>query len=403
MTKTFLTQSEHVQTTFEKKYLEMMGDHQERRIDLPGLSPQLIAKNQELENIRAELAQAVKDQEVWDAELEESKSRLNEQRLKFEQVEVQNQEILKRLKTEISKYSSGAKVQLQLTRQYEQEYEQLIEKEQELQRNIADYKKEIAVLQPYADFFEDIVNNGNMFGTTENILNRYKALTIAKDDCATNLQQLISGFKEPNSDLKEELEVLKGHKIELSHNVARIKEEISKLSKQNRYVQMNSIKDVERVTDKECEYVTIMSSIKNIAKRVMSTEEKLGAIYTPATNRNTTEGKLAMIEVRYQELLAIIEPKSLNEINKNKKQRPKTTQNKRVSSFKPTPFEKGSETSRKPATETVKNSQLTSKRESNATSAKDSNTASKKDVNSPSTSRRLSTKNSIQTIPFFNP
>ena len=304
---------------------------------------------------------------------------------------------------EISKYTSNAKVQLQLTRQYEQEFEELIEKEAELQKNISEYKTEIAVLQPYADFFEDIVNNETMFGTTENILNRYKALTVAKDDCTKNLQDLISNFKGPNSGLLEELEVLRNKKIDISHSVSRVKEEINKLLKQNRYVQMNAIKDVERVNEKECEYVTIMTSIKNIAKRVLSTEDKIGNIYTSSVNRSTTEGKLAMIETRYQDLVAIVEPKSLLDNNKKQKQRPKTTQTKRVSSFKAQQMEKGSETSRKTLNEQpVGSSVITSRKESNTNSTKSSKTPSRKDPDSPATSRRISTKNSSQAIPFFN-
>ena len=402
MTKTFLTQPEHIQTTFEKKYLEMMGDHQERRIDLPGLSPQLIAKNTELENIRAELAQAVKDQEKWDADLEENKMRLNEQRLNFEQVEIQNQEILKRLKIEINKYVDEAKKQLQITRTFEQEYEELVEKEETLQKTISQYKQEIAVLQPYADFFEEIVNNGSMFGTTENILNRYKALTIAKEDCATNLQKLISNIKAPNADLKEELEILKNKKIEMAHSVSQIKEEINKLSKQNRYVQMNLIKDVERVDEKKCELAMIKASINNLKKRILSTENKLGQIYVPddwIPLKNTIDYSLILIETRYQDLLAVVEPDAHINSNKNKNQRPKTTQGKKRSTFKPTKFESqkanGSKSSRRPGKESTINSLSTSKQESLSTPPREQP--------SPSTSRRLSTKNSIQAIPHVDP
>ncbi|EAY18733.1 DnaJ domain containing protein [Trichomonas vaginalis G3] len=340
--QTFLTQIEHVQTTFEKKYLEMMGNRQERRIDLPGLSPQLIAKKTELEQIQAELQQARQDQEKWESNLEEDKALVNEHRKDAYQIEQKTQEIFKHLRAEIENHNRNRKKQESLTKQYEDELEELTVTEKELQQKIQGTQNEISKLQPYSIFFEDVVTRSKLFLNTEQILNRFNLLMQAKDVYSRSTSEEKEVKKEEVKDenyddgddkvlelrkpetnglakAKEELKRLQGQRIQLVHQVYSLREDIKKLQKKNRYVKTNAIKGAERVSDKQTDYVTIMSSIDNIMKMVKATQESLGRIYTTTEKIETPEAKLELIEKRFQDLVAIIS-ESKEEVKDNASQ-----------------------------------------------------------------------------------
>ena len=360
MESTFITQRE--KTTFEKKVLEVMGDGQERKIYNSGFSPHLIQKNTELENIQAELQQVLRDQEKWDGIADSEQIRLNEKRMRFEQEEKQEQEKIRRMKVEIKRYTEEFKRQQEITKRYEDEYQELVIKENSLQETISQFKGEIEELQSYADFFDKVVTEGSMFGTTDNILNRYKALKAARADCSNDLQSIIRDIHPMNYELAKERDKLLNDKIETAHMVAQTKEEINKLQKQNRYVQMNIMKDAERVEEKESDYVTIMSSIDNITQRVLSTQNKLGRIYSTAAEGTalTVEMKLDLIEKRFQDLIAIVDPESFQEMRKDKTVKPKTAYGRRLPTGYNTPKTRlsGKETPRRNEKENSINEEL---------------------------------------------
>jgi len=313
---TFITEGEHVMNTFEKKYFEVFGNNHERRINLPGLSPELIAKRQELENIQQELSNAREDQEKWMVVFEQKKSELNEKRNKNDIEEKKNSEFHRHIQQEINKFNENKGKQTEMIHKFETEYSSLVQTESEIVKRLEYLKSIIEELQPSAKFFEQIVEKSQAFATAEEILHRYDTLINTKNTWSQTLQHLVSSSSPGEVSLKEELEKQKNLQVSLSNTVLSLKDEIERLKKGRKYSQINAFKNIERVTEKEEEYATVISSIDNICERVLSSQEKIGKIIGFPDKPKTIEQKLDIIEKRFFDLSAIVYPERLFEQKK---------------------------------------------------------------------------------------
>lgn len=302
---TFVTAPKHVQTTFEKKYLESIGVTQERRIDLPGFSPHLIAKKTELENIQAELAAAREAQERWNVQYELRKTKIDEKKMLFETDQKLQAESQNKIQAEIDKYLEGYKTQLALTRQFDAEFEKLSKDKVELEKEIATYSVKIDELQKAADFFKETVNATNLFESSESILNRYNILKSTKQMCSDNLLKILQSPIN-SEDTKAELEMLQNKRIGLNNTVSKLRDEIRDLLSQNKYLQSNTLKDIERVNEKECELLRVLTSIDNLTARAVAAQSKLGKMVGVQEKPVTIEQKLDLIVNRFIDLHTIV-------------------------------------------------------------------------------------------------
>ena len=306
MNNTFITEGEYVMNEYEKKYFEIYGNNHERRIDLPGLSPQLISKRQELENIQIELQNFREDQEKWISNYEQKKNEIHQKSLKIETEEKLNSEYIKHMQNEINKIIDNKNNEIQLSKKYNKEFVDLNEKEKELKEKLKKLQENLILLKPSAKFFEELVEKSQSFENSDVILHRYDILTSIKNDGINKLKKLIRINSTSDGLLNFELEKEKNNQISLNNNLLNFFFELNELYKNHKYIQIISFKDIERITQKEEEYATTISSIENICDRVIYSQDKVGKIIGFLEKPKTIEGKLDLIEKRFTDLSEII-------------------------------------------------------------------------------------------------
>lgn len=303
----FITeQKNRVKTKFERKYLESFGNRQERRIDIPGLSPALIMKRQELELAQKRLEDEKVNYEHWAQEYEQRKNDINGKKREFEEEEKMHLEYNRQAQQEINRYKINIEKEYNQTVKLENELTRLNAKEQELTEKLDGLKSEIAKVKPYADFLEDIVESTKIFESPESVLSRYRSLVSTKVDWSVILHNEL-GIEDRFSDKKAYLQQLKTQEMERNHKLSILREEIEKEAKNKKYKQVSMMKIAERTNEKETEIATIHSAINNICRQII--QNPLQPVRSQMAKQEVPTAlvdKLNVIKSRFLDLFDIV-------------------------------------------------------------------------------------------------
>jgi chromosome segregation ATPase len=302
---TFITQQKRPKSTFEQRYLKIHGDNQERRIDLPGLSPALILKRQELEHRQTQLAADRLDYDRWLKEYQQRKGDIEGKMQEFGVEHEGDLIVKKRLKDEIERFQMLAEREYEHILKYEKQLQALNAKEADIKAKLAHYQRQLEILQPSAFFIEKVVGETKIFETTENIIQRYEMLNASRTEWTTELKRHLAevGY---TAGPRERLAYLQAELIERRNDLRSIREEIGKLRQQDRYAQVLTMKTAERAIEKEAEEAAILSSIANMCRQTLISQEReagrdLGLEVPP-----TMEEQLEIVKQRFLDLQAVI-------------------------------------------------------------------------------------------------
>lgn len=302
----FITEQKRTKTNFEKRYLEAFGNRQERRLDLPGFSPALISKKQELEQIQQKLADERLNYEYWLQEYEHRKADINNRKRIHEEEENIHNQFNKQAQEDIKRTKDNIEKEFKLTVKLEKELSALIVKEQQLAEKLQALRSQIEYYKPCADFLEDIVISTKMFETPEAVLSRYQALTTTKHDWSVALHDELR-MDDKFTQKKAYLAFLKNQQVERNHKLVVLREEQEKKLKEKRYKQISVIKIAERTDEKKAEIATIQASINNICRQIIQNPiQPVRSHMTKQEVPNTVEGKLDIIKNRFLDLVEVV-------------------------------------------------------------------------------------------------
>lgn len=302
----FITEQKRTKTQFEKKYLEAFGNRQERRLDLPGFSPALVSKKQELEQIQKKLADERLNYEYWLQEYDHRLTDINNRRRVHEEEERIHNHFNKQAQDDIKRIKNNTEKEFQLASKLEKELSELIIKEQQLNEKLNELRSQIEYYKPCADFLEDIVLSTKMFETPESVLSRYQALTATKHDWSVALHDELR-MDDKFTQKKAYLSNLKNQLIERNHKLVVLREEQDKKIKEKRYKQISVIKVAERTDEKKAEIATIYTSINSICRQII--QNPIQPIRSHMTKQQVpvaVDGKLDIIKNRFLDLVEIV-------------------------------------------------------------------------------------------------
>ncbi|KAH0789801.1 DnaJ domain containing protein [Histomonas meleagridis] len=289
----------------------MYGNSGTKRIGLPGLSPQLVDKqhqmeatDQELENARAKYEQWKINSQSKRLEIEKKQQDLAEQKKildAFTQHHIQEIEKARKRENEENEQSKSIM----------QELKKLSEEEEKLRTKNDSLKAELQSLQPCADYLQSVVDSCQSFDSIESILNRYDSLSSTRAEFLQKYQNLMATYGADESNLTKQLET---KRLDLINKTMRYNEGITKISqmrKMSEYEKATLIKDIQRIEDKNTEIAAIKTSIKAIFGRAL--QHSSGAFAQQLRKKGDVplEQMLEYIENRFNDLKSIINDKDV--------------------------------------------------------------------------------------------
>jgi hypothetical protein len=302
---TFITQQKRAKTRFEQRYLKLYGNVQERRIDLPGLSPALIQKRQELEHAQQQLAAERLDYERWLKEHQQRKVDIEQKRNEFETEERARMQIKKRMKDEIARFKALSEKEYELFVKYEKQLAALNAKEEGIRVKLIEYQQQLDLLQPSAIFLEKVVGETKIFESIDAIIHRYETLMASKRDWTVELSSHLASPGQilgPRARIAHIQSVL----LDKRHELRALREEIAKLKQQERYAHVLLMKNAEREIEKEAEEATVYSSIENMCRQTLINQGKETGKDSGTEVPASMEEQLEIIKQRFLDLQAVI-------------------------------------------------------------------------------------------------
>lgn len=314
MDRTFLTrQRGKHKSAFEQKYLERFGNLGDRRAALPGLSPQLIEKQREMEKTNTQLEEARNKFETWKAnfqrkkkEIDEKQAQLAEQKRHLDAFTTQQMAALEKAKRREAEEIEQAK-------QIDKQLKTLIEEEAELKAENDKLKQELDVLQPCADYLQTVVESSSTFDNIEAILHRHESLAQTRAEYVARYHELMERFGTDEEKLARQLDVRKSHLIDCTMKYNEGIARAAQAKKRNEYRRATLIKDVQRIEDKNTELAAIKTSIRAIYNRAIArSSASADQAQKRKRGRDLTEAEmLEYIENRFNDLKDIIEDKKV--------------------------------------------------------------------------------------------
>lgn len=306
MNQTFLTQQRQNITTFEKKYLQRIGNTGDKRIGLPGLSPQLVDKQKEMEQTNKQLEEARNKYEQWKTnfqskrvEIEKKQQALAEQKKDLDNfAQHQNQELEKTKTRRKDEIKEANEIEIQLR--------QLSETEEQKRALNEQLKAELEELQPCADYLQSVVESCTSFDNIDAILHRYETLAETRSIYLDQYQQLMSTFGNDHILLQKQLEFHKSKLIDSTMKYNEAISQIEQIKKINEYNKTSLIKDVQRIDDKKTELAAIKTSIKTIYNRALNKSSATVDQIQKKKGDVDEEAMLEYIKNRFKDLRDII-------------------------------------------------------------------------------------------------
>ena len=303
---TFLTRQNRKPTTFELKYLEKFGKGVEKRIGLPGLSPELVDKQAEMEQVNKNLEDARAKFEQWKTNLQVKKKEIEQKKEKLAEEKHQLDQFTVVHTAELEKCREREKQENKMIAEMESELEELSVKEEQLRKKNDDLTEELRRLQPCTDYLQSVVESGHKFDNIDAILNRHAILAATREEYIVKYQELLQEMGVKEREAEEKLLKERNLLIDatMKYNGGVMAMESAK--KVNEYKKTTVIKEIQRVEEKSVEVATIETSINAIYKRALFKATQTG-LTKSADTAVGYDGRLTYIQNRFTDLAAVIE------------------------------------------------------------------------------------------------
>jgi DNA repair exonuclease SbcCD ATPase subunit len=303
--RTFVTEPPRAKCRFENRYLRLFGDTQERRVDLPGLSPALIQKRQELEEVQQQLATDRLNYEHWLKDHQQRKIDLEQKMTEFEHDEETRAAINERMRGDIQKFKVLAEREYESAMKYENQLAALNAREEEIRRRLSDLMHELEILTPSADFIEKVVSETKIFETPDAIIQRYETLMSCKNDRMNDLRTRL-GVSGKFCGPRERIAYLQSALVERRHELRLLCEEIARHKQDDRYLQITVTKAAERSMEKEIEQATIHTSIENMCRQTLFHQSQESHRDLGVAVPDSVEDQLEIVKQRFLDLRAVM-------------------------------------------------------------------------------------------------
>ena len=313
MDTTFITR-ERKPTTFELKYLEKIGASKEKRNALSLISPEVQDKERETEEADQQLAETKMKFEKWRTQFQVKKKELEAQNMALMEKKKSFDKAALVQQNEIQNCREKEKDAKRAIAQISEELNEISSQEEELRNENDALIKEIAELQPYADYLQNVVLGSHEYDNPDAILNRHKTLVKGRKEYLEKYKSLVAHKGDDEAELRDELIRQKTKLVDSTMKFNAAMSQVNNTKKKNTFVKTAMIKDVQRFEEKSLEVSTIKNSIRTIYARAIGMSKR------PADRlRNKTEKEEEMmlyIQDRFHDLSAIIE-KWTNDLHQN--------------------------------------------------------------------------------------
>ena len=303
---TFLTRQNRKPTTFELKYLEKFGKGGDRRIGLPGLSPELVDKQDEMEQVNKNLENARAKFEQWKTNLQAKKKEIEAKKEKLAEEKHQLDQFTVVHTAELEKCREREKQENKMIAEMESELEELSVKEEQLRKKNDDLSQELSRLQPCADYLQSVVESGHKFDNIDAILNRHAILAATREEYIVKYQELLQQMGVKEREAEEQLLKEKNLLIDLTMRYNGGVMAFESAKKVNEYKKTTIIKEIQRVEEKSVEVATIETSINAIYKRALAKASQTGISKVTDTAVGY-DARLVYIQNRFTDLAGVIE------------------------------------------------------------------------------------------------
>ena len=299
MTSPFITQ-QHKPSTFEIKYLERFGSHEDNRIGLPGLSPQLVDKQRQMEQTQQDLEDARSKFDAWKVNFQRKRKDIEEKQLALSEQKRKLDQFIQHHNAELEKAKKRQREEIKQAKSIRKELDDINQEELELNAKSEALNAELNELKPYAEYLQSVVESHECqtFDNVDAILLRYQSLSQTRAEYLDLYESLVRNFGKEEHSLSKELELRKSYLIHSSMDLNLAIHKSNQAKKKNEYTRNSIIKDVQRIEDKSTELASIESSIRNIYTRavIQSGENKKKA------SQCTEKEMLQFIEERILDL-----------------------------------------------------------------------------------------------------
>jgi DNA repair exonuclease SbcCD ATPase subunit len=305
MDHAFLTRTTKQRSTFERKYLERFGNGGDKRIGLPGLSPQLVDKHREMEQANTKLDDARGKFENWKTMLARKRREVDEQQDELAEQKKSLDVFTQHHIMELDKTKRREREEIAKAREIEKELKSLTEREETLRIRTDTLARELKELQPCADYLQAVVESCQAFDSIESILYRHESLSNAKQEYLELYETLMATFGTEEEQLALELEVKKSHLIDSTMKFNEKISTINQTKKINEYRNASLMKAVQRIVDKNTELCTVRSSVRTIYARALS-QSSGPAAETQKKGSVTEDSMLEYVKNRFLDLRDIL-------------------------------------------------------------------------------------------------
>jgi DNA repair exonuclease SbcCD ATPase subunit len=310
----FLTRQRKDRSTFERKYMDRCRNAPDKRIGIPGLSPQLVHKQKEMEVANSQLDDARTKFEQWKTnfqhkrkELEEEQQTLNDQK---KQLDTFTQHHL----SELERAKRRELDEVEKAREIEKELKSLNDREEALKAKNEYLSAELRKLQPCSDYLQLVVESCQTFDNIEAILHRYESLANTRAEYLLKYQQLMAGYGDDEAELAKILDVRESYLIGSTMKYNERLNRIKQTRKMNEYRNTTMMKDVQRIEDKITEIAAIKTSIRTIYRRAVSRSSGVAVDIQKKRGELSEEAMLMYVENKFLDLRDIIKdaPSGMN-------------------------------------------------------------------------------------------
>jgi DnaJ family protein A protein 5 len=306
MDVTFMTRPHKQRSTFERKYLDRFGNQQDKRIGLPGLSPQLVDKQKEMEEANDQLEESRVKFEQWKSSFQRKRKEIEDKQQALAEQKKNLDTFTQHHIMELEKAKKREQEELEKAREIEKELKSLTEREEKLRTRNDELTQELEELQPCADYLQSVVESCQMFDNVEAILHRHESLSNTRSEYLTRYQDLMGEYGTDEAKLAQLLEVRRSHLIDSTMKFNERLTRIKQTKKLNEYRNTTLMKDVQRIEDKNTELAAIRISIKTIYNRALSRSSATADQIQKRLGELSEEGMLEYIENRFHDLKEII-------------------------------------------------------------------------------------------------
>lgn len=303
--ETFISRQKREPSTFEKKYLASQKSNDDSRVGLPGLSPQLVEKQKEMEKTNEDLDAARAKFEAWQVIREKQKIEIEKKQKELEKQKQSLDQFTLHYSAELEKAKKREAEEKEMTRQIDRDLIDLVKEEDVLKKTNDSLKKELEELQPCADYLQNVVESCQTFDNIDAILTRHQTLAKTREEYLQKYKSLMERLGNDETSLSKQLAVHQSHLIDSTMKFNLSLSKVSQAKKQNEYRKTNIMKEVQRLDEKNVDLASIRASIRNIYYRALERSGSRAQVLSKKEDV-TEEQMLQYIVNRFNDLRDII-------------------------------------------------------------------------------------------------